>query len=160
MADTYGVTLDDVQGEVKSLFPTGFGVSSSPEAGVVTSWITAHDVYVTLQVERSAGVSAAASDKAAPLARRYVIVATVADVVRAAYAGRDPLQVKAAADPYDAQAKQLLDAIRDLGAQAASNGSTAGRVIGTDVSASRDLLVRDDDLGALGSGRLSRARRF
>lgn len=157
---TYGVTLDDVAGELKSLFPGGFGPTTSPDDAAVASWILAADVFVTLAVKRAAGANPQASDQAAPLARRYIVSATKAEVIRAAYAGRDPLQVKAASDPYDLQARDLLAAIKELGVQATADGTTPSRVRGDDQALARDLTVGDADLGGLTSTSSPRFRRF
>ena len=158
--DTYGVSLDQVQQGLGSLYPSGFGPSTNPTGEAVTSWISAADVFVTLAVRRAAGVNPAATDEAAPLAQLYIIAYTRAEIMRAAYAGRDSTQIAAAAKPYDDQAAQLMTAIKGLGSAAVAGGTVPSRVLGTDVSESRDLAVTDADLGALASSGLTRARRF
>ncbi len=157
MADTYGVTADNVAAELQSLFPNGFTTVSNPPDTLVTSWIAAHDVVVTLVVQRAAAVVPAATDQAAPLAKRYIIAAVEAQVVRAVYAGNDPERVAAAAKAYQDQADFLLEEIRKLGSQMTGTGQVSNRVRVPDMTAPRDLLVTDDVLGP--NATLQRARR-
>lgn len=160
MADTYGVTAASVAAEVPSLFAGGFSNATTPTDAVVASWIAAADVVVTLHVQRAAAQVPAATDQAVPLAQRYIIVRTLASVMRTVYAGHDPERVAAAAKPYDDDAMALLKEIDALGEQMTGTGQTTNRVKGDDLSLARDLLLDDSDLGGLQNANLARTRRF
>jgi hypothetical protein len=163
MADTFGVTAQEVADQVPALFPSGFGDATAPTRSLVERWIAIADSVVSLAVQRSAGAIPDDDDPAAGIAKQYIISYTLAHVMRAVYAGKDPLQVKAAADQFAGPALELLAAIVEMGTQAA--GDTApvqNRVLGVDSSLDRDLVVTDDDLGGLalpGPG-ISRRRQF
>jgi hypothetical protein len=144
--DTYGVLHADISGELPGLFPGGFTVNTKPTAVQVTAWIAAADTIITLKVQDITGAVPAVADKAAVLAKRYVIEWVKAQVMRAAYVGNDPLEVKAAADPYDIVAKQYMDALVELGAQAAGTGEAASRVTVPYTTPQRELMIRDEQL--------------
>lgn len=146
MPDVYGVGPADVSAELPGLFPGGFSASSLPSDVQVASWITTADTIVGMKVQDVAGAVPAATDKAAVLAKRYIIEWTKAQAVRAAYVGNDPLAVKAAAEPYEANATLLLEAIVELGAQAAGSGEASPRVMVPYTVAQRELLVTTEQL--------------
>lgn len=144
--DVYGVTAADVAAELPGLFPGGFSASTKPNDAQVESWITTADTIVSMRVQDITGAVPASTDKAAVLAKRYIIEYTKGQVVRAAYAGNDPLQVKAAAEPYEENAADLLDHLQELGAQAAGTGEAASRVIASHTTPQRELLVTTEQL--------------
>lgn len=156
MADTYGVTPADVASELKGLFPAGFTTTTNPTLAMVTGWISTADVIVQLRVADVTGTIPAAADKAAVLAKRYIIEWTKEQVMRTVYAGNDPSRVDAAANPYRFSAKAMLADLETLGAQAAGAGEGSPRVRVFSELPDRDLMVTDDQLD-IGS---SRSRMF
>lgn len=151
MADTYEVLPKDVAAELPGIFPAGFTATSMPSESQVASAISTADTLITLQVEDLVGQAPDVSDRAAPLAVRYIVEWVKAWVIRVAYAGRDPAQVNAVASPYDVLAKQMWDALIALGAQAEGTGESSPRVM-TSVDGValpvRDLVVDTIDLDA------------
>jgi hypothetical protein len=82
MADTYGVTPEDVGDELPSLFPDGFAVSTKPTVDQVAGFITDADAVVTLHVSRAMGETDLLTAATVRLARRYIIDAVKAQVMR------------------------------------------------------------------------------
>lgn len=149
MASTYDVTPADVAEELAGLFPSGFSSTSVPTDEQVQQMIDAADTYVTLRITDDVGSAPALTDKAASLAKRYIIDYTKAQVIRAVYLGRDPFAVSQAAGPYEASAKLTLESIDLLGAQAVGTGEASPRVVtsmGSSTLPSRDLLIDTIDL--------------
>ena len=158
MADTYGVVHADVAAELPGIFPGGFTVGTKPTAAAVTSLITTADALITLKVIDVTGTTPDDTDRAAVLAKRYIIDWVKAQVVRIVYAGNDPEDVARAAAAYDANVTLILEAFTQLGEQAAGDGLAASsRVVAADNSTDpREFLLTDDDL----DGGSSRTRRF
>lgn len=148
MADVYGVTPANIAAELPGLFPGGFTAGTIPAVAQVIGWITAADTIISMQVQDITGAVPAAADKAAVLAKRYIIEWVKAQVIRAAFVGNDPLSVKAAADPYDIVAIAYLEGLVALGAQAAGSGEAASRVVVPYTIPQRDLLITDAQLDA------------
>lgn len=146
MADTYGVAPSDVAAELKGLFPTGFSGSTNPTDTMVEGWISTADIIVQLRVADITGASPSSSDKAAVLARRYIIDWTKEQVLRTVYAGNDPDRVDAAARPYQVSSKAILSDLETLGAQAAGEGDASPRVRVSSELPDRDLVITDDML--------------
>jgi hypothetical protein len=111
MADTYGVTPEDVGDELISLFPDGFAVSTKPTVDQVAGFITDADAVVTLHVSRAMGETDLLTAATVRLARRYIIDAVKAQVMRIVHAMNDPRDVDAAASPYETLATAMLDRI-------------------------------------------------
>lgn len=155
MADTYGVVHGDIAAELPGLFPSGFSGATKPTAAQVTSFITTADTVVGLRVQDSTGTTPDVTDRAAALAQRYIIEATKAQVMRVVYTGNDPVQVKAAVEPYEKLAESILASIDAMGEQAAGIGEAASRVVVstpyTVPTVYREMVINDDDLDA-GSG--------
>lgn len=159
MALVYGVTPAAIAAEFPTLFPEGFGSATTPTVVVVQSWIEAADVIVALHVQRAAAKAPSSTDQAVPLARRYVVAMTKAEVVRAIYTGNDPEKVEQAAAPFARQAKELLAEIDALGEQMTGEGTVVSRVRAsatTDGEVARELLVTD----AMLDGGAARERRY
>lgn len=156
MANTYGVTPADIAAELPGIFPGGFSATTLPNDALVASFIAAADLAVTLKLKDITGSVPAATDAAAPLAKRYVIESAKAAVLRVAYAGRDPLQIATVVSPYDLLAKTALDSLLLLDSQAVGTGEAASRVM-TSLGASglptRDLMITDCDLDPSSRGR-------
>lgn len=146
MADTYGVTAADIAAELPGIFPGGFSASTKPSDTLVESWISDADVVVGLKVQDIAGQPGASTDKAAVLAKRWIKETVKGQAVRAAYAGNDPLAVKAAAEPYENSAAFTWDAIIALDSQIIGTGEAASRVGVPYTSTQRELLVTDAQL--------------
>lgn len=158
MADTYLVTPATIAAELPGLFPGGFTATSRPSVTQVESFISTADTMVTLKVEDLVGEMPTLTDRAAPIAVRYVIEWTKAAVIRVVYAGRDPAVINAAAGPYDALVKSLSDMLVVLGEQAIGTGESSPRVMtSTDETGlpHRDLVITDVDLDP-SSGRRGR----
>jgi hypothetical protein len=111
MADTYGVTPEDVGNELPSLFPDGFAASTKPTLDQVAGFITDADSVVTLHISRAIGETDLLTATSVRLARRYIIDAVKAQVMRILYAMNDPRDVDAAAAPYEKLATAMLDRI-------------------------------------------------
>lgn len=153
---TYGVTPADVAAELPGIFPGGFSATTLPSDTLVASFIAAADLAVTLKLKDITGAVPADTDAAAPIAKRYIIEAAKASVLRVAYAGRDPVQIATAVSPYDLLAKTALDSLLLLDAQAVGTGDAAPRIVtslGASSFPSRDLLITDDDLDPSSRGR-------
>jgi hypothetical protein len=152
VADTYGVVAADVAAELPGVFPDGFTVATKPTLAQVTSLITTADTVVGLRVLDSTGRAPAVSDKAAVLAKRYILEWVKAQVLRIAYVGNAPADVANAVDPYDKSAAALLTSIDSLGEQAVGTGEAAPRVHVSSTSTvpvvSRDMVINDTDLDA------------
>lgn len=147
-ADTYGVTADDVAGELSNLFgAAGFTGTSTPTEDAVEGWITEADVLVTLHVQRAAAKVPKATDQARPLAVRFILAWVKAEVLRAKYTGQAPDRVAAAAKPYDDQATRVLEAIDELGEQMTGTAVVTSRVKSSAETDPRELLVTDCQLG-------------
>lgn len=157
MADTYNVLPANISNEIPALFRTGFSTTTKPTAAMVTEVITEADVIVSERVERNTLTTPALADKAAPIARRFIINYVLAWVMRIVYAGQDATIVAQAAAPYEAAADRSLAALDLLGSQAAGTGEgTFERVRYQVVSPTRELLITEE---MLESGARS-ARRF
>jgi hypothetical protein len=156
VADIYGVVPADVARELSGLFPSGFDELTSPTAAMVEGWISTADTIASLRVTDVTGANPASSDKAAVLAKRYIIEWTKEQVIRSVYAGNDIERVDAAAKPFAASAKALLSELELLGSQAVGTGEASSRVRVSSMLPTRDLIVTDAmlDTGA------SRARMF
>jgi hypothetical protein len=111
MADTYGVTPEDVGDELISLFPDGFAVSTKPTVDQVAGFITDADAVVTLHVSRAMGETELLTAATVRLARRYIIDAVKAQVMRIVWQMNDPRDIDAAAKPYETLAMAMLDRI-------------------------------------------------
>ena len=144
--DIYGVTPEDIAGELPGLFPGGFTVATKPTLAQVTSLITTADTIVAMKVQDITGTTPAAADKAAVLAKRYIIEWVKAQVIRIVYAGNDPVQVQQAAAAYETNAKETGSALLALGSQAAGTGDAAPRVAVPYTTPQRELLIRDEQL--------------
>jgi hypothetical protein len=146
VADTYDVTPADVAAELPGLYLGGFTSTSTPTADQVVTMISTQDTIVSLRITDDVGRSPALSDRAAAVAKRYIIESVKAMVVRIAYMGNDPVQVNAAAQPYSDIAKATLQAIDLLGQQAVGTGESAPTIVGN--MATRALVLGNDDLDA------------
>jgi hypothetical protein len=158
--DTYGVVYGDVSAELPGLFPGGFTANTKPANSQVTSLISTADTIITLRVLDVAGGLPSVTDKAAALAKRYIIEWVKAQVVRIAYVGNDPTAVAQAVKPYETNADAMMAAIEALGAQAEGDGTAvASRIRTADqdrTDTQRGLLVDDTLLDSS----CSRARKF
>lgn len=159
MADTYGVTAADVAAELPGPFPGGFTVATRPTAAQVTSFITTADTLAQLRVEDVTGIAPQSTDKAAVLARQYIIEWVKAKVLSIVYAGNDPVAISAAVKPYSDLAASLLESIAALAEQAVGTGEAASRIavsgVSTAPTVTREMVIDDTDLDA-GSGLRSR----
>jgi hypothetical protein len=160
VADTYGVVHGDVAAELPGLFAGGFSANTKPAIAQVTSLISTADTIITLKVIDAAGSTPSVSDKAAALAKRYIIEWVKAQVVRIAYVGNDPTAVKQAVEPYETNAAAMMDAIEALGLQAEGDGTAvASRIVTADqdrTATQRSLVVDDTQLDSSSS----RTRKF
>jgi hypothetical protein len=144
--DTYGVVPSDIAQELPGLFPTGFDATTIPTEGAVAGWITTADTIVSLRVTDVTGTNPALSDKAAVLAKRYIVDWVKEQVIRTVYTGNDVNRVEAAAKPFAVSAAALLKSIEDLGAQAVGTGEAAPRTRVASLLPQRDLVVTDSML--------------
>jgi hypothetical protein len=146
MADTYGVTPADVAAELPGIFPGGFSASTTPTAAQVAAFIATADLVISIAVQDVAGVAPQASDRAALLARQFIIEAVKARVIRIVYAGNDPERVAAAARPYMDNATEIRTAIEALRTQAAGIGEPAAKVQVPYTTDPRALVLGSDQL--------------
>lgn len=156
MADTYGVLPADIAAELPGIFPGGFSATTLPSDTLVANFIAGADLAVTLKLRDTTGTTPLVTDAAAPLAKRYIIEIVKAQVLRVAYAGRDPIQVDTVVKPYELLAKTSLDMLATLDAQAVGTGDASSRVmtsLGASGLPSRDLLITDADLDPSSRGR-------
>lgn len=148
--NTYDVAPADVAGELPGLFPGGFSATTAPTSDQVQGFIDAADAIVTLAITDFVGMPPSLTDKAAAMAKRYVIEYTKALVVRVVYAGRvDPSAIGQLASPYEINAAAMLKALELLGSQAIGTGDASPRVLtsmGSSSLPSRDLLIETVDL--------------
>jgi hypothetical protein len=144
VANTYTVVPADVAAELPGLFPGGFSATTRPTDAQVQGFIDTADTIVTLRVRDNVGTDPANTDRAAPIARRYILNYVLAIVTRIVYAGNDAVQVNAMAAAYDVAAKTLLDSITALGEQAIGTGTAAPEVLGN--MTTRSLMLCDADL--------------
>lgn len=151
MADTYGVVHADISAELPGYFLGGFTGTTLPSADQVTNAIATADTMITLVVQDFVGTPPSITDKAAGLAKRYIIEWVKAWVIRVALAGRNPVDVAAVAGPYADLAAQVRLALVDLGAQAVGTGESSPRVLAS--MTTRDLLLTDCDLDPASRGR-------
>lgn len=146
MPETYGVVPADIAAELPGLYPGGFAATTKPTDSQVETWITTADAVVTMKVQDVTGAVPSIDDKAAVVAKRHIVEWVKGQVVRAAYVGNDPLSVKAAAEPYEKAAKDMLDALDALGSQATGTGAAASRVLLPTSAPDRDLLINSADI--------------
>jgi hypothetical protein len=146
VADTYGVTPEEVASELRGLFPTGFDVDTVPTEAQVTAWISVADSIVTLHVIDETGQVPALTDAAASLVKTYIKEWVKAQVVRTVYVGNDPTAVDAAARPYSDTAKMILSQIDEMGSQAVGTGTASPRIAVAYTLPDRELVVTDDEL--------------
>jgi hypothetical protein len=151
VANTYSVVPADVAAELPGLFPGGFTATTRPTDAQVQSFIDTADTIVTLRITDNVGQSPALSDKAASIAKRYIVNYVLAIVTRMVYAGNDPAQVNAAAAAYDGAAKSLLDSIDALAEQAVGIGEPAPTTVGN--MTMRSLMICNGDLDPRSSRR-------
>lgn len=146
MPDVYGVVHGDVSAEVPGLFPVGFTAETVPTADQVTGWISTYDTIAELRVRDVAGSNPAAGDKASVLAKRYIIEATKAEVIRTVYIGNDVERVEQAVRPHAASARAFLAELESMGSQAVGTGEASSRVRTESSTSQRGLLVTDEQL--------------
>jgi hypothetical protein len=144
VANTYDVSPADVAAELPGLFPGGFTALTKPTELQVQGLIDTADTVITLRIIDNVGQSPELTDKAAAIAKRYILNYVLAVVTRIVYAGNDPVQIGQAAAPYEAAAKVLLDSIDVLGAQAIGTGDASPTTLGN--MTTRSLMLCDDDL--------------
>jgi hypothetical protein len=144
VANTYDVAPADVAAELPGLYPGGFTATSIPTSAQVQGFIDNADTIVTLAVLDSTGQPPSNTDRAATLAKRYIIETVKAMVIRTIYVGRDPAYIAAVAGPYDVMAKANMDAIALMGAQAVGTGEASPLIVGHITS--RDLVLESWDL--------------
>lgn len=112
--------------------------------------IDAADLIVTLAITDWTGTTPLLTDRAASLAKRYVIEATKAQVLRVIYSGRvDPLQINQLASPYELSAAAMLKSLELMGTQIVGTGAASPRVVssmGASVLPTRDLMIETVDL--------------
>ena len=152
----YGVTVADIAAELPSLFATGFSAATKPTAAQVLAWIEIADQVIQLHVRDVTGVTPALTDAAAGLAKEFVVNRVIGKIMRAIYAGRAPEQVQSAAAGYYAAAKELYDAITELGSQAAGTGAPSPNVAVPTGLPVRDLIVSDAELDGCDAFRFKR----
>jgi hypothetical protein len=144
LANTYTVAPADVAAELPGIFPGGFSSITKPTDAQVQGFIDTADTIVTLRIRDNVGTDPANTDRAAPIARRFILNYVLGIVTRIVYAGNDPVQVNAAASAYETAGKMLLDAIDVLGEQVIGVGDAAPQVLGNITT--RSLLICDTDL--------------
>lgn len=147
MADIYGVTPEDVAAEMPVLFKTGtFTAADRPNRDTVIGWISDADTFIDLVVIDVTGVAPQVADKAARLAKRYIIANVKDRVIEAVSIGSRMTVSDLTLLRQNSSAKELLQAIRDLGEQAVGTGDAAPRVAVPYTTAPRDLLIDTTDL--------------
>jgi hypothetical protein len=150
----YGVTPEQVAAELPGLFPQGFDVGTLPTAAQVLSYIETADALISMNVQDVTGVAPQLADKAALLAKEYIIARAVARVLAVVYAGRIGAGDVSPAAGYFAASEELRKGILALGEQAVGLG-TVGPAIGVSMPADRELLICNADL----DGGVNRTRR-
>jgi hypothetical protein len=144
--DTYGVVPADISSELKGLYPQGFSGNTVPTYDQVVAWISTADAIVSLRLVDETGQPPASSDAAAGVARTFIREWVKAQVVRAAYAGNDPLAVASAAKTYSDNAGAILLELDEMGSQAIGTGTESARVAVAYTIPDRELTVTDDEL--------------
>lgn len=154
--NTYDVVPADISAELPGYFPGGFSATTLPKDDQVADAISTADTIITLVVQDFVGEAPSVDDRAAGIAKRYIIEWVKAWVIRVILAGRPPVDIAAVAGPFAELAAQMRQALVDLGAQAIGTGESSPRVL-TSLSASglpaRDLLITDADLDPASRGR-------
>lgn len=147
MADTYGVVATDVSAELPGLFTGGFTQATKPSLAEVTRWITTADVAIGLVVKDVTGTTPLVSDKAAVLAKEYVIAWVKAKVMAAVYAGKvDPTAMAGILQSAYGAAKDIRLSLIEMGTQAAGTGEASPRLAVPYTTPQRCLIVEDSDL--------------
>jgi predicted aspartyl protease len=144
VANTYTVSPADVAAELPGLYPGGFSATSVPTTAQVQALIDTADLIVTLQIKDSVGLDPSNTDRAAPIAKRFIIETVKAQVLRIIYVGKDPAFIAGVAGPYDVIAKGLLSGIVLMGQQVIGTGEAAPLIVGNITN--RDLILCSDDL--------------
>lgn len=148
MANAYDVTPQDVAAEVVNLYPQGFSETTRPSAALVSVWIAEADVRAQLALANVASGTPSEADAAYPLARGYIVEATLLRVLRTAYTGKvAPAEIADLMRISAENTAATLKALTAFGEQAV--GPTvevppAAVVVG-DVPY-RELIIDDDDL--------------
>lgn len=156
MPDIYGVLAADIAAELPGYFPGGFTSLTRPSDEQVINEITTADTIIGLLVQDATGTEPLVTDRAAPLAKRYIINSVKAWALRVALAGRRDIDVDAQAKPYELAAGVVREALVLLGAQAVGTGEPSPRVLtslATSGLPTRDLLITDADLDPSSRGR-------
>lgn len=146
MADTYGVTSEEVAAELRGLFPTGFDVDTVPTEAQVIEWISTADDIVRLHLVDLTGGTPAVTDAAARLAKTFIRAWVVAQVMRVVYAGNDASAVDQASRPYSDTAKTILKELDSMGLQAIGTGEASASIAVAYTLPDRELAVTDDEL--------------
>jgi hypothetical protein len=160
----YGVSAADVAAEIPALFPidgahpNGFSAATKPTQAKVEDWILAADALAELKVVSASGQAADPNAKAAPLVKQYIRDYTLAQVMRAIYAGQDPGDIDDAARPYEAERDRIYDDLQLLGSQLEGPAAVSVPRVRGKVS-DRELLIGDAEIGAGALGGLA-SRRF
>jgi hypothetical protein len=144
VANTYDVTPAAVASELPGLYPGGFSATSTPTDAKVQELIDEADTVVTLRITDDVGASPALSDKAAKVAKRFIINYVKAQVILLLYVGKDPAYVASIAQPYIDSATRLLEYIDALGSQAVGTGESSAATMGH--MTSRPLILESWDL--------------
>jgi hypothetical protein len=144
VANTYDVTPAAVASELPGLYPGGFSATSTPTDAKVQELIDEADTVVTLRITDDVGASPALSDKAAKVAKRFIINYVKAQVILLLYVGKDPAYVASIAQPYIDSATRLLEYIDKLGSQAIGTGESSAATMGH--MTSRPLILESWDL--------------
>jgi hypothetical protein len=144
VANTYDVSPADVAAELPGLYPSGFSGTSVPTTSQVQGFIDVADTIVTLRITDNVAQSPSLSDKAAGIAKRYIIEAVKALVIRLVYVGKDPAYITSIAAPYETLSASYLTAIDTLGLQAIGTGESSAATMGH--MTSRPLILESWDL--------------
>jgi hypothetical protein len=138
MADTYGVTSDEIAKELPRLFSGGFTAGTKPDIDTVATYISDADAVVTLTLSQATGTFPSATDDTARLASRFIIDSVLGRIIRLVYTGNDPADVASAARPYEDSAASILSklealtpkaSLRAIGWAGAPSGSTHNVVV-------------------------------
>lgn len=144
MPNTYDVAPADIAAELPGLYSSGFSATTVPTSAQVQALIDEADTIVTLRITDDVGTSPALSDKAAKIAKRFIINYVKGQVLLLLYVGKDPAYVASISQPYIDSATRLLEYIDAIGAQAIGTGESSAATMGH--MTSRPLIIESWDL--------------
>lgn len=143
---TVYATVDDIEDELKSIYPDGFDADTDPTATKVTEKIAEVTTSLRVRVIRAIGSEPEAGSDAAVLVKRGVVADTVAWILRRGSLGYGEARVKELTQPYIDDYDEVVKQIETKPDTLKTPTTEEKRVGFTAMGSQRDPILSDDAL--------------